>query len=359
MNSPDFSRLAKAVKHVEPDRVPLVEATVSYEIMGRFLGRDVTSGDLEAQVEFWTKAGYDYIPLTAGMIQPGKVTRDSFISKVIERNSIGGYGSSGHEEAWNLEQRAFIRTAEDFYAFPWEEAAKVDLENFIDVQQYLPDGMKIIALSGKIFTLSWLLMGYESFCINLKIDPELVKLIITRVAEIQFETMCNVIEMPNVEAIWMVDDIAFGTGTMISPDDLRNLIFPFYRKFSQKCHENGKLLFFHSDGVLWDVLEDLIDIGIDALHPIDPTCMDIEEVKRKVGGRICIFGNIPNDLLMAGTTQEVRELTKRRIAVLAPGGGYCVSSGNSIPEWANINNYRAMVDTAREYGVYPIKLTDA
>jgi uroporphyrinogen decarboxylase len=356
MYSPDFNRVINTVKHMEPDRVPLVEAAISYEIMSMYLGKDVTVDDLKSQVEFWTKAGYDYIALTAGMMQPGKVTKDSFISKIIKQNVLKDNNLSGEEETWNLEKKAFIETEDDFESFPWEEAAKPDLDKFNAVQRYLPDGMKIVALSGKIFTLSWLLMGYENFCINLKLNPGFVKKIVTKVAEIQYEALCRVIEIPNVEALWAVDDLAFGTGTMISPIDFRKLIFPWYRKFAQKCHEDNKLLFFHSDGLLWDVMDDLIDIGVDALHPIDPTCMDIEEVKGKVGSKVCIFGNIPNDLLMAGTPHEVSELTKRRIAVLAPGGGYCVASGNSIPEWANIDNYKAMIDATHEHGVYPIKL---
>lgn len=354
--SPDFRRVITTVKHKEPDRVPIIDAAISYEIMGKFLGKEVTADDLEAQVEFWTKAGYDYIALTAGMMQPGKVTMDSSISRIIQKNVLDDKNSSGDEEAWNLEKKAFIEDEDDFYAFPWEQAAKLDFKKFHDVQQFLPEGMKVVALSGKIFTLSWLLMGYENFCINLKLNPDLVEKVIEKVAQIQYEALCKVIDIPNVEAFWAVDDLAFGTGTIIRPDDLRKLIFPWYKKFADKCHEKNKLLFFHSDGVLWDVMEDLIEIGVDALHPIDPTCMNIEEVKKKVGERLCIFGNIPNDLLMEGTPEEVAELTKKRIKALAHGGGYCVASGNSVPEWAKIENFKAMVDTTLKYGIYPIKL---
>lgn len=356
MNSPDFNRVITTVKHMEPDRIPLIDAAISYEIMSKFLGKTVQSLDLELQVEFWQKAGYDYIALTAGMMQPGKVSKDSFISGVIEENVLCGAEVSQDAEAWNLEKNAFIEDEVDFLAFPWQKAAKINLDKFYNIQRFLPDGMKIIALSGKIFTLSWLLMGYENFCVNLRINPELVESVVSKVAEIQYDTMCQVIDIPNVEAIWAVDDLAFGTGMIISPEDIRRLIFPWYKKFAQKCREKNKLLFFHSDGLLWDIIDDLIAIGFDAIHPIDPTCMDIEKVKRTVGDKICIFGNIPNDLLMEGTPDQVAELTKKRIAALAPGGGYCVASGNSIPEWTNLENYKAMLETTIKYGVYPIRL---
>lgn len=353
---PDFNRVVKALRHEEPDRVPMMEAAISYEIMSKFIGKEIDSSNLEAQVEFWVKAGYDYVALTAGMMQPGKVTKDSYISRVIQDRLVEDVSNGQGDESWNLEKRSFINDESDFDAFPWEEAGKLDLSKFYEVQKYLPENMKVIALSGKIFTLSWLLMGYENFCVNLLINYDFVKRVVDKVASIQYEALKNVIGIPYVGAFWAIDDIAFGTGTIIKPDFYRELIFPWYKKFAEMCHANGKFLFYHSDGVLWEVIEDLIEIGIDGLHPIDPTCMDIEEVKRKVGGRISIFGNIPNDLLMEGEPGEVMELTKKRIKALAPGGGYCVASGNSIPEWANIENYRAMIEATLKYGIYPINI---
>ena len=350
IDKPDFDRIRKTVRHEEPDRVPLIDASISYDIMGKFLGKRVDKDDIKAQVEFWQSAGYDYIALTAGMMQPGKVTENSYISKIIKEKLM-----KDEKDEWNLENRSFINEREDFEDFPWDEVSKIDMNDFYKAVEYLPENMKIIALSGKIFTLSWLLMGYENFCIQLMVDYDFVKQVVDKVAGIQIEAIKKALEISCVEAVWVVDDIAFNTGTIIQPEHFRNLIFPWYRMISQMCHSKGKLIFYHSDGVLWDVMDDIIDIGFDGLHPIDPTCMDIEEVKRKVGDRLCLFGNIPNDLLMLGTPKEVDELVKKRIVVLAPGGGYCVASGNSIPDWTKIENYEAMIGATKKYGVYPIK----
>ncbi|MGD0622422.1 MAG: uroporphyrinogen decarboxylase family protein [Thermacetogeniaceae bacterium] len=351
--TPDFRRLETALQHREPDRVPLVETTIAYEIMSRLLGREVTATDLQAQVEFWAKAGYDFIPLTAGMMQPGKVTENSAISKVIKKMIIK---DQDNDDAWNLEKRAFIFNEDDFNHFPWDEAAKLDYSDFYQVQQYLPEGMKIIALSGKIFTLSWLLMGYENFCINLMLNPGLIEKIIIRVSEIQFAGIEKAITIPNVAAVWCIDDIAFGTGTMIGPKHLRQYIFPWYEKVVKLCHDKGLYVFYHTDGMIREILDDLIGLGFDALHPIDPTCMDIVELKKKIGDRISLFGNVATDLLQNGTPEEVEAVTREKIRVLAPGGGYCLASGNSVPEWAKFENYQAMITAALKYGKYPISL---
>jgi len=90
------------------------------------------------------------------------------------------------------------------------------------------------------------------------------------------------------------------------------------------------------------------------LHPIDPTAMDIAQVKQTYGERLCLIGNVSTELLRSGTPSEVEAVVKELLRVAAPGGGYCLSSGNSVPAWAKIENYQAMLNTARKYGTYPI-----
>ena len=358
--NPDFGRVITTLHHEEPDRVPLAEAAVDYAIMGQFLGRPVSDEDVAAQVDFWTQAGYDYVLLTAGMMRPGGVTQDSQISKVMREMIAGdeaGAEAEG-EDAWNLWKRPRIHTEADIDTFPWDAAARLDLSNFHAVQAHLPEGMKIIATSGKIFTMAWMVMGFDNFAINLKLNPRFVARVVERVAQIQMAGLRRVAAIPNVAAVWAVDDIAFGSGPMLSVADLREHVFPWYEEFGAICRDAGLYFFFHTDGVVWKLMEDLIALGIDALHPIDPTCMDIEEVKDRVGDRITIIGNISNEILATGTPAEVAELTKRRLRALAPGGGYCLGSGNSVPDWAQIDNFRSMVETGMRYGRYPIRIED-
>lgn len=352
--TPDFGRVVTTLQHHEPDRVPFAEAAVDYEIMSGFLGKPVASDDLAAQVEFWAEAGYDFIPLTVGMMQPGRVTEDSHISRVIKNIMLRDTADHECDEAWNLERQAWIRSESDLEVFPWAEAGRLDCSKFHAVQRYLPDGMKVVALSGKIFTLSWMLMGFENFCLNVALNPSFVSKVVRQVAHIQLAGIREIAGIDNVAAIWAVDDLAFGNGPMLSPKAFRQLVFPWYEEFGRLCHDHDMFFLFHSDGLLWPLMEDLMAIGIDALHPIDPTCMDIERVKEEVGDRLCIMGNVSNELLMTGTPEQVAELTKARLKALAPGGGYCLAAGNSVPYWAKIENYRAMLETGLNYGRYPV-----
>ena len=353
---PDFERIRKTVGHHEPDRVPLCEVLVEYPIQSKFLGREVNSDDLESQLEFWIKAGYDYIPLTVGMMTPGKVTTESMISKVIREVMLKDSPDADKEEAWSLEHTSFINNRDDFERFPWEIAAKLDFTKFHEIKGILPEGMKVIAVSGKIFTLTWMLMGFNNFATSLIMDEQLVADVFRKVAEIQFQGLEQIFEMPHVGAVWVVDDLAFGTGPMISPQAFRDHVFTWYREMATRCHRNKLLFIMHSDGDLTTLMEDIIDMGVDVLQPIDPTCMDIVKIQEGYGDRLCLVGNVSNELLRSATPAEVEERVKYLIRNVAPGGGFCVGSGNSVPEWAKFENYMAMREATLKYGKYPIQL---
>ena len=114
---------------------------------------------------------------------------------------------------------------------------------------------------------------------------------------------------------------------------------------------------YHSDGLLWEVLDELVEeIGVNALQPIEPKAMDIREVKRKYSGRLCLIGNVQVDTLARGTEEQVIEETKELLRNVAPGGGYCLGSSNSVAYYVKVENYRAMLDTVHAFGNYPIEV---
>ena len=323
---PNFDRIRKTIRHEEPDRVPLIEALVAYEIQSAFLGKKVESGDLRSQVEFWAGAGYDSIPLTVGMMNPGEITKESSIFGVVEKT----LRREGEETVpWKIEENGVITYPEDFDRFPWEDAAKLDFSKFHQIQPFLPPGMKILACSGKVFTVTWMLMGFQNFCLSLYMQEDLLSKVFQKVGEIQIEGAKELSKISNLGAIWVVDDLSSGSGPMINPKFFRKYVFPWYEELAALAKKQGLLFFFHSDGNIWPIMDDLIAIGFDAIHPIDPTIMDIKEVKEKVGKKMGILGNLHTDLLARGSEEEVRELTKKLIREIAPGGGYAL--GSEIP----------------------------
>ena len=125
-------------------------------------------------------------------------------------------------------------------------------------------------------------------------------------------------------------------------NDLRR-IGPGQAQYTLCCTEDG------------GVIDDLIACGYNALHPCEPSAVDIAALKRQYGGRLCLCGNINLDsTLTLGTPDQVREEVKLRIGTIGPGGGYCCGSSNSVTEYVPFANYLAMLEATREFGRYPL-----
>ncbi len=99
---------------------------------------------------------------------------------------------------------------------------------------------------------------------------------------------------------------------MLSPDFLRQNVFPWLKKYAALAHEQGKMFWIHSCGNLTEIMEDLVeDVGIDALHSFEDNCCSVIEYKRKYGDRIGILGGIDMDRLARMNEPELRRLCKR------------------------------------------------
>jgi uroporphyrinogen decarboxylase len=123
------------------------------------------------------------------------------------------------------------------------------------------------------------------------------------------------------------------------------------------AHARGLRIIKHSDGNLWPILDDLLEAGFDGIHPIQPQSMDIRDVKAHLEGRATVLGNIDCSFLLPfGSQEEVERAVLETIRAAAPGGGYIISSSNSIHPGVKPENYIAMVRAARRYGAYPISL---
>ena len=344
-HSPDFERLRKALLCQEPDRVPLAELQV--DIKEAFLGKPVP--DARTNVEFWTKAGYDYTIIFPFATKAWQLSESWSTSRTTRAD--GGET----ERKWAPEGTGIIRSQKDFEEFQWPDADKADYGLIEETAACLPPGMGLVCSVGGFWEFTRDLMGFEALSIALSDNPELVDGVFNRVGDMVYGAFLNMMDHKCIDAVWFCDDIAYTGGLIVSPSILRRYVFPRYKAMADICKSRGLPVIYHSDGDLWQVMDDLIDIGINGLHPIEPKAMDISEVKSKVGDVLCLMGNI--DLgytLTRGTPEEVEFEVRQRITDIGPGGGYCLGSSNSVADYVPIENYRAMIEAASKYGRYPI-----
>lgn len=331
----------------EPDRVPLVELHVDPRVGGAAIGYPPTGDPLAWAIQFWYRAGYDFVEVCPAFEFPGRLH--------LEADDPGIYASG--KRTWLVEENNVIQTPADVERYPWPQPQDMDYSAFERARKLLPDGMQIIANTAGVFEFSSWLMGLTSFCLACREQPELVAQVVVRVGEFLVGVFEQLAEIEGIGALWLGDDMGSNLGTFIHPDLLRRWVFPYHRRIAQAVHRRGLPFLLHSCGNLTRIIPDLVDyVGIDALHSIQPNVYDIAELKRTWGHRIALIGNVDVDLLTRGTPEQVRHSVRYLLAQVAPGGGFALGSSNSIPNYVNPENYRALLEETRAHGAYPIKL---
>jgi uroporphyrinogen decarboxylase len=204
------------------------------------------------------------------------------------------------------------------------------------------------------FRWSWSLRGaMERLLLDYAANPELAQALARVATDFCNAAVEKAIDL-GADVICLEGDLAHNPTTLMSPAHYRRFLKPYHQETVALAHARGVPIIKHSDGNLWPILDDLIEVGFDGIHPIQPQCMDIGEVKRHLAGRACVLGNIDcMYLLPSGSEEEVVQSVKETLAKAAPGGGYIASSSNSIHPGCRPENYAAMVRAVRKYGVYP------
>ena len=152
-------------------------------------------------------------------------------------------------------------------------------------------------------------------------------------------------------------DLAYKTGPMMSPKKFTEVLLPAYRIITEAVHERGGKIVLHTDGQVTPLLDFVVNCGFDGLQSLEPTAgVDLALVKKKVGGKICLMGNIDvAHILVDATKEEVYDAVKYAIKTGGLGGGFIVSAANMHPG-INVPNLRWMVEATKKYGEYPLKL---
>ena len=201
------------------------------------------------------------------------------------------------------------------------------------------------------------LVGYESALIALIAEQDAYRGLLDRVVEYNRTLARTARERFGVEIVATTDDITDTRGLIMGPDLYSSVLAPRFREVIRGFKELGYLCIKHCDGNIGEVIGEWVDSGIDCIDPVDPNGgMDLEAVKRAYGGQVCIKGNVNCETtLVAGTEEEVDREVRECIRKGAPGGGYILSSSNSIHSGVKPANYRAMLTALRRYGTYPLQ----
>jgi uroporphyrinogen decarboxylase len=160
-----------------------------------------------------------------------------------------------------------------------------------------------------------------------------------------------------VDGAWGGYDWAAAHGPMFSPRHFDEFVFPRLKQITDLCHRYGLPYVKHTDGNVNGLIPGIIAAGVDAFQAIEPRAhMDIAQLKRDYGDRLTLIGNVDcSTVLVTGPVEAVRAQTEAVIRAAAPGGGFLLSTSNSVHPGVSPEHYLAMLETARQIGQYPIQ----
>lgn len=206
------------------------------------------------------------------------------------------------------------------------------------------------------------LRGFERWYTDFILQPELISALLDKLLEIRIGLTERVLlEVGDlVDVVSCSDDVADQLGPQISPKMYRKFIKPRHQRYFESIHKltSAKIL-YHSCGAVSRLIPDFIDMGVDFINPVQvsATDMDTASLKRTFGKEIGFWGAVDTTkVLPFGSVDDVRQEVRRRIADLAPGGGYVLAAVHNIQPNVPPQNIIAMYQEAKEKGIYPISL---
>ena len=217
-----------------------------------------------------------------------------------------------------------------------------DAQRAVEAKAEFAQGL-VISLSADPVLLS---MGFDGVAYALADDPDLVEEMLDRYADWTVQVLEEYQKL-DFDFVLCGDDVAHKRGPFVSPPVFRDIFWPRMKRVADAI----RLPWIqHCDGDLMPIMDDWLALGMNAIHPIEPGAMDIFELNRRFGGRLCLCGNYDINILSLGTPEETREDVRRKMSALSPGGGYVAASSTSIPFYVKPENFRAMVEAIREFG---------
>ena len=221
--------------------------------------------------------------------------------------------------------------------------------------------MRMVASHGP-FQTACDLRGTESFLMDMGLNSDFAHALLDKVTtaienllRLTMQASGNYFDMVELPG----DDYAGNTNTLMSPGMFRKFVSPCIERLVKVIKEynpNTKVM-LHSDGAITKLIPEIISLGVDVIHPLEPLdATDIPTIKRQFGNQVSFLGGIDISRAMPGTRAEVIAETELRISQLAAGGGYILAPSNHLQADVPADNVVTLFETAREFGRYPVQV---
>jgi uroporphyrinogen decarboxylase len=200
-----------------------------------------------------------------------------------------------------------------------------------------------------IFETAWALRGYDTLLMDFISDPDRADAVLDIPFRYHLRAAEHLVRM-GVDMIWIGDDVGAQNAMLIAPQTWRRFLKPRLSRFIAAIKAiNPRLkVAYHSDGCIYPIIGELVEIGVDVLNPIQPRSMDPARLKKEYGDRLCFWGSIDEQhTLPFGTPPEVKAEVLERLATLGKGGGLIIGPAQHVQLDTPVENIQALVDAVR------------
>jgi len=373
------NRVLTALKRQPPDRVPVdlggtLASTINIHTYRRLM-QHLGFGE-DPPVAFLSRRSNSVLP-DERLLQRLDVDCRAVILGNPDVNPEREMPDGSLTDEWGVtwkhlgEGQHFINTDGPFYgkepgpalveAFQWPDPLDPgrfrSLRSQAQTLRIASDAAVILVLGVGVVHQIQFMRGYAAALEDLIVAPDFVQAFLARYAEFWVRMTERALREVGdlVDLVMFGDDLGTQQGPVMNPALYRRMIKPTHARMVQAAKKFSKPVLLHSCGSVAALIPDFIEIGIDALHPVQVTAKDMgtAQLKQQFGRDITFWGGIDTHrVLPRGTPAEVREEVRKRIADLAPGGGYVLGSVHNIQAEVPVENVLAMVEAAREFGKY-------
>ena len=337
---PDYRNILQVLYNIKPVRLPLYEHHIDAPFISKALGKEIVlQGNTPLDYEnyyshitgFWKSMTYDAFDYEAAICEvfPG-------------HGAIMG-GMLGP-----------IQTRDDFDKYPFDQIPglfwKAYTPHLEAIRKVMPPGMKAYGGCGYgIFESSEDLVGFESLAVMQYTDPELFRDLFKKIGDLYTTLWSEMIHRYDDLFVFyrMGDDLGYKSATLLEPDTIRQHILPQYKKVIDLVHKANKRFLLHSCGCIFDIMEAIIDLGIDAKHSNEDEIAPFEKWIDLYNDRIGLFGGIDLNTLCLNSYEDVYKVVLAKgEKYMAMSKGYGLGSGNSIAEYVPVDGFMGMIDAA-------------
>lgn len=362
-------RVARALRHQETDRVPYDQSSRSsaierepYDALKRYLG-------LES-------------PTTCFLRAHAEMDSSLFRLLGIDTRFVRFMGSEHwHQEgqdqlfidAWDVPWRCragasyFELEKHPFATMEYDAILRCPWKPLVDVQtalelksraEYLYTSTDAALFCDQIgaglFERAWYLRGFEQFLVDMMLEKPMVHRYMERLLEHQIQGYATVFDVigPYISGILLTDDLATQDSLICSRDLYREMVFPYQKRLLDYIRGRGMKVIFHSCGAVYPLIPDLLEAGVEILHPIQKSAMGMDpgRIKREYGKDLVLWGaGCGTELLQQGTPADIVDDVHRTVDALAPGGGFVFTTTHCIQPGTPVENILAMAGALRGF----------